>query len=382
MRGDLSRRKFLATAGAAVAGFGAGPIAKPLNNLANYSMSGAFAPGSGALKDHAASKGFLYGADARQYLLSHNPAIAQLYIQQCAILVPDGELKWGQLRPSPDTYNFAPADWLLNFTQQNNMKLRGHTFVWYQRLPKWFDGYVTSANAKQVLTDHINTVMGRYAGKLQSWDIVNEVMNPKDNRPDGLRNSPWLRWLGPDYIEYAFRTAAAADPHTQLIWNENWLEEETPEGESKRRAMVKLLKEMKSRGVPINGIGIQSHLIGGHADIIAGEGFQRFLHEVSDLDYKILITELDISDQDLPTDPGARDQIIANLYYKYLSTVLSHKSVEAVLTWGLTDKDTWLTDFKPRTDGTPVRPLPFDAALNPKPVYDAMVRAFDEAPKR
>jgi endo-1,4-beta-xylanase len=380
MTNKLSRRKFLSSVSATAAGVGLSSVTP------REWILGAHGPlqpqGSPALKDHAAAKGMLFGAAARQDLLSRKPDLAQLFAQQCDILVPDGELKWGQLRPSPDTFNFLPAEWLLNFTEQNNMKYRGHTLVWYQSLPKWFYSYANASNAKPLLLNHINTVVGHFAGKMESWDVINEVMNPKDGRPDGLRNSPWLQFLGPDYLELAFRTAYAADPKALMIWNENWLEEETPEGESKRRAMIKILKDMQSRNVPIHGIGIQSHLLGDHAANIGGEGFQRFLHEVSDMNLKIIVSELDVTDQNLPADTAARDQAVANLYYSYLSTVLKHKSVIAVLTWGLTDNYSWLSQYKARPDSLPVRPLPFDANMSPKPVWNAIARAFDEAPNR
>ena len=380
MTEKLSRRRFLTSVSATATAVGMSSMVPPKWIL------GAHTPlvpqGSQALKDHAAAKGMLFGAAGRQDLLSRKPDLAQLFAQQCNILVPEGELKWGQLRPTPDTFNFAPAEWLLNFCEQNNMKFRGHTLVWYQGIPKWFNSYVNASNAKPLLMNHINTVVGHFAAKMESWDVINEVMNPKDGRPDGLRNSPWLQFLGPDYLELAFRTAYAADPKALMIWNENWLEEETPEGESKRRAMIKILKDMQSRNVPIHGIGIQSHLVGDHASNIAGPGFERFLHEVSDMNLKIIVSELDVTDQNLPADPGARDQAVANLYYSYLSTVLKHKSVIAVLTWGLTDNYSWLGGFKARPDKLPVRPLPFDANMSPKPVWNAIARAFDEAPGR
>jgi endo-1,4-beta-xylanase len=382
MRNSSTRRQFLSTVGGTVAGLGLLPATEPFRSIGESATSNSQAFGGSSLRDHAAAEGLLYGTAAGQGNLSRDSSFAQLVAQQCGILVPEGELKWLDLRPSPDAYDFTRADWLLAFAQQHDIKFRGHTLVWYQALPKWFYSYANASNAKQLLLDHIRKVVGRYAGKIESWDVINEVMNPKDNRPDGLRNSLWLQFLGPDYLEMAFRAAASADPHAILTWNENWLEEETPEGESKRNSMLKILKDMKARDVPIRAIGIQSHLVGDHADIIAGPGFQRFLHEVSDMDLNIMITELDVSDQNLPADVGIRDQAVADLYYKYLSTVLIHKSVLAVLTWGLSDKYTWLSGYQPRPDKLPVRPLPYDADLKPTAAWSAIARALDEAPKR
>jgi endo-1,4-beta-xylanase len=339
-------------------------------------------PAATPMRMLAASKGLLYGSSGHSSILQHDPRFAALFAQQCSIMVPENQLKLDKVKPTQDSYDFSGADYLVNFAQQNDIKFRGHTLVWYQSLPGWFYRNMNASNLKPFMLDYINTLVTRYAGKFQSWDVVNEILNPADNRPDGMRNSPYLKFIGPEYPEMAFHAAAAADPSAMLVWNENWLEEETPEGESKRVTMLQRLKDMKSRNVPIHGIGIQSHLIGDHAAAYVGPGFHRFLHEVNEMGFKIIISELDVSDQNLPADAGARDQAIANLYYSYLSAVLKHKNVIAVLTWGLSDKYTWLSSYKARPDKLPVRPLPFDGNMNPKPVWNAIARAFDEAPSR
>jgi endo-1,4-beta-xylanase len=290
------------------------------------------------------------------------------------------ELKWDRLRPAPDKYNFASGDWTVNYALQHQMKVRGTALVWHNALPSWFSSYANPQNAKALLVDHISTVVGRYAGKIHSWDVVNEVLFPPDKRGDLWRNSIWFRHMGPDYMETAFRAAAQADPKALLTWNENWLEEETEFGASKRIFLMKHLKELLSRGVPVQAIGIQSHLVGGH--VVGGPHFRDFLHQLSDMGLKILITELDVQDQNLPNDIGARDQAVADAYYRYLDAVLEHKSVVAVLTWGLSDKYSWLAGAYPRADGAPVRTLPYDADMTPKPAYYAIAKAFDGAPSR
>jgi endo-1,4-beta-xylanase len=286
------------------------------------------------LKDHAAKHGLLYGAAATQAHLSADLQFARAFANHCSSLVPERELKWEALRPDPDTYNFGPADWLSSFAQQNQMKFRGHVLVWHEALPKWFDSYSNSGNAKQLLLNHVGKVVGRYAGKIHSWDVVNEVIGPEDKRSDGLRNTPWLRLLGPDHIETAFHAAAEADPHAMLVWNENWLEEETSYGEAKRTFLLQYLQDLIRRKVPIHAVGIQSHIVGHHANI-AGPQFQRFLGKVSDLGLKILITEMDVRDYNLPAEVSIRDRMIADKYYRYLSVVLQQKATIAVLTWGL-----------------------------------------------
>ena len=214
------------------------------------------------------------------------------------------------------------------------------------------------------MLSHINTVVTRYAGRTHSWDVINEAMLPSDKRSDGLRIVPWLELVGPDYIEMAFRAAAEADPQALLVWNENWLEEDTVGAEHKRAYFLQNLKRLRSRGVPIHAIGLQSHLKADHTNI-GGPQFKQFLDRVSDLGLKILVTELDVADSSLPNDIATRDQAIADMYYQYLNAVLSQKAVIAVLTWGLSDKYTWIADKNPRSDNAPVRPLPFDANMKP-----------------
>jgi endo-1,4-beta-xylanase len=119
-------------------------------------------------------------------------------------------MKWENLAPTPTEYNFAETDELLAFCERTQIKLRGHTLVWHSQLPKWFETTATPENSRDLLVHHIHTVAGRYAGRMHSWDVV-KVIQLGDGQPDGLRNSPWLKLLGPEYIEIAFRAAREAD---------------------------------------------------------------------------------------------------------------------------------------------------------------------------
>jgi endo-1,4-beta-xylanase len=334
-----------------------------------------------SLRAAAAEKGCLYGSAVQRGYLMNDDRFAKLFAAQCGILVPEAELKWNTLRPTPTTFDFAPADWLLAYATQNQMKMRGHTLVWYRSLPGWFNGYASAANAKQLLLDHIQKVVGHYAGKLQSWDVVNEVLYPENNLPGGLRDTPWLKFLGPDYIELAFRAAAQADPHALLVWNEDHIEDETDACERKRSILLQHARALLEKKVPIGGIGIQSHLVGGQAEV-AGPKFREFLAEIHRLGLKILVTEMDVQDGKFAGDPEQRDQQVADVYERYLTAVLDNPSTIAVLTWGLSDKYTWLTNFAPRHDGLATRPLPFDASLNPTPAYTAILNAFESARRR
>jgi endo-1,4-beta-xylanase len=333
------------------------------------------------LRDRAVRKGLLYGSAVLRSKLANDPKFAESITKECNILVPEGELKWDMLRSDPERFNFEPADWLVEFTHKHNMLMRGHTLVWHQVLPPWVESTMNSVNAKQLLTDHITTVVKRYAGKIHSWDVVNEAIEPRDGRSDNLRNTPWLLMLGPDYIEMAFRTAAKADPNAMLVYNDFGLDYDTSSGNTKRAAVLKLLERLKSKDTPIHALGIQAHLYRDNPRFNPAK-FRSFLKDVASLGLKILITEMDVTDKTLPKDVQIRDRIVAAAYEDYLSVVLEEPAVIAVLTWGLSDRYTWLSSHDPRKDGASARPLPLDKNLKRKLAWNAIARSFDKAPKR
>jgi endo-1,4-beta-xylanase len=337
--------------------------------------------GPGSLKAHAAATGHLYGCAVAPALLDpalpkYDPAYAALIREQASIVVAENVMKWGPLRPTPTTYNFDPADALVAFAERNHMKIRGHNLCWHRQLPTWFASVSTPANARALLVAHIETVAGRYAGRMHSWDVVNEAIEPKDGRPDGRRLSPWLKLAGDDYIELAFQTARRADPQALLTYNDYGIENETPEAAAKRAAVLMLLRRLRARRVPIDAVGIQSHIAAAPAaqstdpKFTYGPGLVRFLRDLRDLDLQVFLTEMDVNDRALPPDLTGRDRAVAETYQRYLSTVLADPAVKAVLTWGITDRYTWLNGEDARADKLPERPLPFDsgsagAVVNP-----------------
>jgi endo-1,4-beta-xylanase len=351
------------------------------NNLATFQNRSFEVKGSDALRKRAAAKGLLFGAAVQSRQLSLDVNFAAHFAQECSALVPESELKWKTLRPNLETYNFTPADKLLKFAQAHAIQFRGHTLVWHEALPLWVESVMNSVNAKQLLTDHITTVVKHYAGKIHSWDVVNEAIEPRDGRSDNLRNTPWLLMLGPDYIEMAFRTAAKADPNAMLVYNDFGLDYDTPSGDAKRAAVLKLLEHLKSKDTPIHALGIQAHLYRDNPRFNPAK-FRSFLKDVASLGLKILITEMDVTDKTLPKDIQIRDRMVAAAYEDYLSVALEEPAVIAVLTWGLSDRYTWLSSHDPRKDGASARPLPLDKNLKRKLAWNAIARSFDKAPKR
>lgn len=383
----LGRRTFLLSL-AALSGMGAFAIADKLR-YTNRSWGATDDPekdfsgiGDASLRDRAAAKGLIYGAAFPHAALSSDSAFAAAFAQECAILVPESVLKWKALRPEPNRFDFAASDLMAEFAHNHGLLFRGHTLVWHRALPQWFEPTVNSRNAEKLLVDHIATVARRYAGKMHSWDVVNEAVHPKDGRSDGLRNSPWLQLLGPDYIDIAFRAAAEADPQALLVYNDYGLDYDTREEEARRTAVLKLLERLKSKGTPIHALGIQAHLLHSDKPFFNPAKLSSFLREVASLNLRILITEMDVTDKKLAVDVTLRDRLVATAYEDYLSVVLQEPAVIAVLTWGLSDRYTWLSQDRPRADKTPVRPLPLDAQLRRKLAWNAIARAFDQAPMR
>src|SRR6266446_7496250 len=176
-----TRRAFLLRTGGALGGLALG--ARLWNAPAAEARRHPQEPSSGfpadsSLRVRAAARGLLYGAATHRACLESDEPFAKCFVEECSIMVPEGELKWGLLRPSLERFDFSAGDWILQFATDKGVKLRGHTLVWHERLPRWFAGSVDVNNAKQVLVGHISTVVGHYANRLHSWDVVNEVVYP------------------------------------------------------------------------------------------------------------------------------------------------------------------------------------------------------------
>lgn len=367
---STSRRQFLAqtTATATLA-------ALPIRALAQSASLD-------TLRSAGAARNLAAGCCVNSFALRRDPAYVALVKQQAGILVAESEMKFGPLRPTPTTFFFDNADYIVHFAEQNNMLMRGHNFVWHRQLPSWFASYVTPQNAEQILVNHIQTVAARYKGKIQSWDVVNEAIEVPDGLPGGLRNSPWQKVL-PGYIDIAFRTAREADPHALLTYNDYGIEAEHSASAAKRAAVLALVRGMQQRKIPIDAVGIQSHITAGSkpdGSHTYGPGLKQFMSDVQSLGLKIMLTEMDVNDRDLPSDIPTRDKAVADTYASYLNLTLANPAVIALLTWGITDKYTWLNHEGARKDGLPERCLPFDPELKPAPAFYAELSALQHRP--
>lgn len=332
-----------------------------------------------AFRALAARRGLLWGAAVEPQIMDGDPAFAALVRRQCAVLTPENAMKWNALRPGPDQFDFAAADRVVALARAQQARVHGHCLVWHEAMPDWLLGDLNAKTGQALLSRHIRAVVGRYAGRVRSWDVVNEAVERNDRRPDGLRASPWLKALGPDYIDEAFHLAHQADRSAKLAFadygleydNVSWMVE-------KRGTMLQVLSGLLARGVPVHALAIQGHLDASRP-MGFGEGLRRFLRQVADLGLEIYITELDVNDQMLAGDVAHRDAVVAANYRAFLDVALREPAVRMVNTWGLSDRHTSRSAMFPRADGAQVRPLPFDQDLQPTPADFAIVSALREA---
>ena len=333
------------------------------------------------LRGISSASGRLYGTAAGSYQLK-DADFAAVLARDASILVPEYELKRLIAEPQPGQFDFSGADMLVNFAAAHGIKMRGHTCVWYAANPPWLDDKVLSAPDDEVMTFFITKMMARYKGRFHSWDVVNEAIFPADGRPDGLRNSIWLKRFGHAYIDIAYHTAKAADPEALLVYNDWGCEGGEAWNDRFRTVTLKFLEGAKARGVPIEALGLQGHL-NAFGPPVDQKKLRVFLDEVKALGLKILVTELDVDDSKAPLDVRTRDVAVGDATARFLDVMLDNSACEAVLSWGLTDRylhkpeglTAALTGYLPRK-------LPLDSELKRKPMYGAIAHALGRAPAR
>jgi endo-1,4-beta-xylanase len=296
--------------------------------------------------------------------------VRELVLRTCRLVVGAGPLYWNHVQPSAGTFDFADATRLLAFGKAHRLPVRGHTLVWHEMLPNWVNQRGSVRDPGQILDAHIQAVVGRMRGEVHSWDVVNEPLFPQHGRSDGLRNSVWLQWLGADYIRRALSVARGADPSGTFGINEYGLEGEGETARRKRAAMLRLLQRLLNDGVAVDYLGIQAHLDGQSKFSDAGLG--EFLAQVHSMGIRIFVTEMDVNDTDLPSDSKRRDAAVADVYDRFLTSALKGGRVDLVLTWGLSDRNSWMQWHAPRKDGLRQRPLPFDDEYLAKPAWDVL----------
>jgi endo-1,4-beta-xylanase len=308
---------------------------------------------------------------------------SKLILQQFGSMTPENAMKMGPIHPRENEYYWNDADSIVAFAQLHGLKIRGHNLCWQNQTPRWLfidsslnpPKQVTKEVLLQRLKDHITTVVSRYKGKIYAWDVVNEAVS--DSADLYLRNSLWYQICGEDFIAKAFEYAHAADPNALLFYND--YNETNP---VKREKIYKLVKGLKDAGVPIDGVGLQSHW--SMRDLTEGQ-VDSTLSRFAQLGLKIQITELDMkvqyngprARQDTVTGYTAEREkkqteqynMVFRLFRKYRNVI------SAVTFWNISDKYSWLDKR-----GGKAYPLLFDTTYQPKPAYWKVVKFDPDEP--
>jgi endo-1,4-beta-xylanase len=302
---------------------------------------------------------------------------AELVKQQFNAISPENVMKWERIhpKPGPDGYDFEAADRYVEFGEKNGMYIVGHTLVWHSQTPQWVfqvdDGKrITREPLLERMRDHIQTVVGRYKGRIKAWDVVNEALNEDGS----LRRSPWYQIIGEDYIAKAFEYAHEADPDAELRYNDYSIE-----NEPKRKGTIALVRKLQAQNAPVSGLGSQTHAnLSWPSEVLLDAALTDF----AELGLPISITELDVnaaqrgqrrqsadvSQNSQAGDGGvvdAANQKLADQYATLFRVFLKHRAnIKLVTFWGVTDRDSW------RRFGNP---LLFNGLWQPKPAFDAVI---------
>ncbi|MFE2211743.1 endo-1,4-beta-xylanase [Streptomyces canus] len=309
------------------------------------------------LRDLAAAKGKVMGTAVTGSKLTGT--YGDLAGAQFNSLTPGNAMKWGSVEPTRGSYNWAEADQIVNFAEAHGQQVRGHTLLWHNQNPSWLtNGTWTAAQLGQLMNDHIALEVGRYKGRLAAWDVVNEPFNE-----DGTyRQTLWYNGLGTGYIAQALTAARAADPAARLYINDYNVEGVN----AKSTALYNLVKSLKEQGVPIDGVGLQAHLIVGQVPSTLQQNIQRF----ADLGVDVAITELDIR-MALPSDSAKLAQQAAD-YKAVMNACVAVARCAGVTVWGFTDSDSWVPSTFPGEGAA----TPYDENYAPKPAYYAIAEAL------
>ncbi|MER8008456.1 endo-1,4-beta-xylanase [Streptomyces sp. NPDC094149] len=309
------------------------------------------------LRDLAAAKGKVIGTAVTGSKLTGT--YGDLAGAQFNSLTPGNAMKWGSVEPSQGSFNWTEADQIVAFAQAHDQQVRGHTLVWHNQNPSWLtNGSWTSAQLGSLLQNHISTEVGRYKGRITAWDVVNEPFNE-----DGTyRSDIWYDGLGADYIANALTWAHTADPAAKLYINDYNVEGVN----AKSTALYNLVKDLKGRGVPIDGVGLQAHLIVGQVPATLQQNIQRF----ADLGVDVAITELDVR-MALPADSAKLAQQAAD-FKSVVAACVAVTRCAGVTVWGFADSDSWVPGTFPGYGAA----TPYDDNYAPKPAYYAIVEAL------
>ncbi len=319
------------------------------------------------LRELAATIDLHLGAAINTEALRSDAPYRALAEQTFNIVTPENMFKFGPLSPAPGVYNWRDTDALVEWAEANNLRIHGHTLVWHNQLPAWLDESRYSAEElAEILENHIKTVVGRYKGRIAEWDVVNEAI---PDSGDNLRDTLWLRALGPDYIAKAFQWAHEADPDAILYYNDY----NTDLPGRKTNNVYELVRGLVEAGVPIHGVGLQMHVSSEQLPSLSLDSLRRVMDRIGDLGLKVAVTEMDVKIGHGERADGLEPQ--AEVYRRVLQACIDAPACDTFILWGVSDSYSWIPGFVGHADW----PLLFDEDLNPKPAYFAVAETLATA---
>lgn len=287
-------------------------------------------------------------------------------------VTPENQLKWEFVHPEKNKYNFKAADAIVRFAKQNGQQLRGHTLIWHSQNPEWLEkGNFSKRELRKILKDHVTKVVGRYRGKIAQWDVANEIFD-QDGKLRTQENI-WLRELGPGVIADVLRWAHKADPRAKLFFND-WGAEGI---NAKSDAYLKLMKDLRKKGVPIHGFGVQGHL---SLQYDFPEDLAQNLKRFANAGFETAITEVDVRivlpESGVPTDEQLAQQ--AEYYRKLLEGCLAVRTCKSFTIWGTINKYSWVPVFFQGEGEATI----FTDDWKPKPAYKALQDTLAKASRK
>jgi endo-1,4-beta-xylanase len=310
----------------------------------------------GTLRAAAEAQGKYFGTEVTGNMVN-NSTITNLAGQQFDMVTPGNEMKWDTIEPSNGSYNFGPGDGVVSFAKAHGMRVRGHNLVWQNQLPSWVSSLPLN-QVRQAMESHITTEVSHYKGQIYAWDVVNEPFNGDGSFVNDVFNQA----MGSGYIADALRTAHAADPGAQLYLNDYNIEGEN----AKSNAMYSLVQSLLAQGVPINGVGFESHFILGQVPSSMLANMQRF----AALGVNVAVTELDDRIQLPATSANLSQQ--ASDYAAVVRDCLQVSRCAGVSQWGVGDADSWIPGTFPGWGAATM----YDQNYQPKPAYSAALSAL------
>ncbi len=333
------------------------------------SSAQAVPPGPAAemtLRQAAEARGFVIGGAINANVFDPDaPDLGEGVAREYNLVVTENTMKWGSINNTPGDFNFSLADLFLKYADKNKQILKGHTLVWHEQLPKYVGNIETKEALITEMKNHIIGVVTHFKGKVPIWDVVNESISDTAGNPNPYReNSPFIKLIGPEFIEIAFRTAHEADPAAKLYYNDYNVEGIN----GKSDAMYQMVKSLLAKGVPINGVGFQTHVDMNFS--VEHTRMKENLERFRKLGLDVQLTEVDVELKgDAPMTDKLKKQ--AQTYGDLLRVCLEVKC-NAFIMWGYTDMYSWRSGSKP---------LIFDMDYKPKPAYFALRDVLLNTPK-